>query len=85
MNNLHFAKRATLGLAFFVFTAFSAYAQYCTPTYTTGTVEGDYCGYVGLGAISNTTGGAASPFYSDYTGMNADLTAGTMYTITLGS
>ncbi len=85
MKNLHFAKRAILALAFFVFTAYSAYAQYCTPTYTSGTGFGDYCSYVGLGAIANTTGASPSPYYTDYTGMNADLTAGSTYTVTVGS
>lgn len=85
MKNLHNAKRGLLGLAFFVLTAFTAYGQYCTPTYTSGTIFGDYCSYVGLGAISNTTVGAPSPYYSDYTGMNADLTAGSVYTITVGA
>ncbi|MEZ5013626.1 MAG: hypothetical protein R2794_04980 [Chitinophagales bacterium] len=62
-----------------------AFAQYCTPTYTTGTVEGDYCGYVGLGDIDNATGGAPAPFYTDFTDLSTDITIGSTYTITLGS
>ncbi len=65
--------------------AATTYAQYCIPTYSTGTGEGDFIGYVGLGDISNTTEGAASPFYTDFTAMSTDLETGGIYTITLGS
>ncbi len=68
-----------------VFLTGSMYAQYCIPTYTTGTGEGDFIGYVGLGDISNTTEGAASPYYTDFTAMSTDLEPGGTYTITLGS
>ncbi|MFI5172230.1 MAG: GEVED domain-containing protein [Chitinophagales bacterium] len=62
-----------------------AKAQYCIPTYTTGTVEGDYCSYVGLTTISNFSGPSPAPFFTTYAGMNAELIAGISYTIILGS
>jgi PKD repeat protein len=55
---------------------------YCIPTYTTGTTDGDYLNNVHLGAINNTTGASASPFYTYYTVPTTTLTGGTTNTLT---
>ncbi|MEZ5013628.1 MAG: GEVED domain-containing protein [Chitinophagales bacterium] len=84
--SLHTLLKRTLGTAAVVaLCAASANAQYCTPTYTTGTVEGDYCSNVVLGTIMNATGGAPSPFYTTYLGMSTDLQQGSSYTVSVTS
>jgi PKD repeat protein len=57
--------------------------QYCTPTYTAGSNEGDYISLVQLGSINNATGASPSPFYTYYSSMSTDLSPGTAYSITL--
>lgn len=39
---------------------------YCEPVYSFGTSDGDYCSYVGIGDISNSTDGAEAPYYTYY-------------------
>jgi hypothetical protein len=56
---------------------------YCTPTYSSGTGYGDYISLVQLGNINNSTGASASPYYTYYSSMSADLYPGNSYTITL--
>ena len=85
MINLNLNKRIVFALSFMLFFMASGFSQYCIPVYTTGTGFGDYCSYVGIGDISNTTDGAPSPFYSDYTALSTDLTIGLTYTITVTS
>ncbi len=58
---------------------------YCTPTYITGSVEGDYISLVQLGSINNATGASISPFYTYYNEMSANLDAGSEYTVTLSA
>ena len=56
---------------------------YCTPTYTNGTVEGDYASHVVLEDINNITGASLSPFYTYYTGISTDLFVDSSYTISI--
>ncbi len=62
----------------------AAHAQYCTPTYTTGTAEGDYINGVTVNTINNVgTGGAITGTgYSNYTFLSTDLEIGLSYTMT---
>jgi len=85
MKIFNFSKRLAITTLGLLFVSASAFGQYCTPTYTTGTIFGDYCGYVGLGTIDNPTDGAPAPYYSDYTYLSTDVALGASYTITLGS
>jgi hypothetical protein len=54
---------------------------YCEPTYTTGSGFGDFIENVTLGAINNTTGASATPFYNYYAGMSTDVEVGSTHTI----
>lgn len=48
---------------------------YCTPTYSTGSADGDYIESVTLGTISNLfSGPSASPFYEDWSFLGPDYT-----------
>ncbi|MFI5172229.1 MAG: GEVED domain-containing protein [Chitinophagales bacterium] len=85
MKNANTNRRIMFALICMLVCAAPAFSQYCIPAYTGGTVEGDYCSYVGLGTINNTTIGAPSPFYSDYTAMSTNLMVGNTYTITVGA
>ena len=85
MKIFNVSKRMAIATLSLLLASATAFGQYCTPTYTTGTVEGDYCGYVGLGTIDNPTDGAPAPFYSDYTFMSTDVALGSSYTVTVGS
>jgi PKD repeat protein len=59
-------------------------ATYCTPVYSSGTVQGDYIKQVSIsGGFSNITGGTGQPAYMDYTNLTAVLYAGQNPTITL--
>ena len=53
MKIFNVSKRMAIATLSLLLASATAFGQYCTPTYTTGTVEGDYCGYVGLGTIDN--------------------------------
>ena len=60
--------------------------SYCQPTYSSGTVFGDYISSVQLNTLNNATAGAAAPYYTLYPTAGATtttLTAGSTYTITL--
>ncbi|MBK7215193.1 MAG: PKD domain-containing protein, partial [Bacteroidales bacterium] len=57
--------------------------QYCTPTYSYGTNYGDFISYVQLETINNSTGAAGFPYYTYFSSMSANLTAGAEYTIAL--
>ncbi len=61
-------------------------ANYCQPTYATGTSFGDYVSLVQLSTLNNATVGSATPFYTLYPtagSTTTTLTAGSTYTITL--
>ena len=62
----------------------TAFGQYCEPYYSSGTGDGDYCSYVGLGDIDNATDGAASPYYTYYD-LSTDLQPGIEYTLEVAS
>jgi len=86
MKHIHLLRTfAVAGVA--MLAGFTASAQYCLPTYTTGTTDGDFINGVTLNTIVNTgTGGAITGIgYSDYTALSTDLTMGTMYTMTLNN
>jgi PKD repeat protein len=57
--------------------------DYCIPTYTYGTYDGDYISLVQLGSINNATGASASPYYTYYSSLSTNLTPGNAYTVTL--
>ncbi|MFH1120621.1 MAG: GEVED domain-containing protein [Bacteroidota bacterium] len=57
--------------------------QYCNPSYSVGSGEGDYISLVQLGSINNATGASPSPFYTYYNTMSTNLDAGSTYTVTL--
>ncbi len=56
---------------------------YCIPTYTTGTIEGDYVSHVVLEDINNTTGALPYPYYEYYDAITTDLYLDSSYTISL--
>ncbi|HMZ87776.1 MAG TPA: GEVED domain-containing protein [Chitinophagales bacterium] len=84
MKNMLKHLRTGLVLAAVIGSSIAAKAQYCTPTYTTGTAEGDYINGVTVGTIANTFSGAAitGVGYSDYTFLSTDLNIGDAYTMT---
>ena len=57
--------------------------DYCTPTYTTGTGEGDFIDTVKLGDINNGTGASANPFYNYYSSLSTDLKINSSHTVTV--
>ena len=58
--------------------------SYCTPSYTDGTLYGDYITLVQLGSINNATGASSSsPYYTYYNTLSTNLTPGSTYTVTL--
>jgi PKD repeat protein len=57
--------------------------EYCTPTYITGSGEGDYISLVQLGTINNPSDAAPFPYYTYYNTMSTNLDAGLTYTLTL--
>lgn len=59
--------------------------DYCIPTYSNGTYDGDYISLVQLGSINNATGASSSPYYTYYSGLSTSLTQGNGYTITLSA
>ncbi|RYE17509.1 MAG: hypothetical protein EOP51_23765, partial [Sphingobacteriales bacterium] len=62
----------------------NAVAQvYCSPTYTDGSIFGDYLGRVKVGTIDNITTGAPSPFYTYYSSLSTTITAGVATTLTV--
>lgn len=78
-------KRVTAAAAILLLTSAGAFAQYCTPLYTTGTAASDYINGVTLEGISNlgTGGSITTTGYSDYTALSADLTNGASYSLTV--
>lgn len=58
---------------------------YCTPTYTTGTGDGDYISLVQLNGMANSTGAAGSPYYTYYSNLSTDLIPGSAYTLTVSA
>ncbi|MDZ4758338.1 MAG: GEVED domain-containing protein [Bacteroidota bacterium] len=48
-------------------------AQVCVPSYSTGSIYGDYISFVKLDSINNQTAGLASPFYSFYSNLSTTL------------
>ena len=60
--------------------------SYCTPTYTTGTTDGDYTDGVVLGSINNqSTGSSGGPNYNDYTFMTTNLAQSSSNTLSITS
>lgn len=62
--------------------------NYCTPTYSVGTVEGDYISHVSIATttLNNTTTGAANPFYTVFPQAGtttATLSANSTYTLSV--
>jgi hypothetical protein len=76
-------KKLAIAAVFLCSAAFQAQAQYCTPTYSSGSTDGDYIDRVVLESIDNTTGDDGGLDYADYTSLSADLTAGSSYDITV--
>jgi len=81
-------KKITL-LAFIAFYCFSANivnAQtYCVPSYTTGSVEGDYIANVTLGTINNTTTLDSNNFYIYFNNQSTNVVLNASYTISIKS
>lgn len=84
MKNMLKQLRTGMVLGITLLSAGMAHAQYCTPSYTTGTAEGDYINGVTVNTIVNTgSGGAITGVgYSDYTYLSTDLNIGDTYTMT---
>ena len=84
MKNMLTFLRTTAMLAGALMIGNAAHAQYCLPTYTTGTTDGDFIDGVSVGDIANTgTGGAITGVgYSDYSFLSTDLMQGLTYTMT---
>lgn len=60
--------------------------EYCIPTSTNGTADGDFIDGVELEGISNTgTGSTGGAFYNDYTSMVTNLEKSATYSLTLTS
>lgn len=57
--------------------------EYCQPSYTYGTTDGDYISLVNLGSINNSTGASSSPYYTYYQNLSTDLFLNSTYDITL--
>jgi PKD repeat protein len=57
--------------------------DYCIPTYTYGSTDGDYITLVQLEDIDNWTGASENPYYTYYNTLSTNLMAGSEYTITL--
>ena len=73
-------------LALTAFFTHRSYAQYCTPTFTTGTTSGDFIDGVILNTISNTGTGGSVPPYTDYSAtLSTTLIPSTTYTITFNN
>lgn len=58
-----------------------AHSQPCTPSYSTGTVYGDYISRVKLDSIDNQTSGLANPYYNFYSNISTTLNSGQTYYI----
>jgi hypothetical protein len=76
----NFFRNTSLILSFFLI-ANTAWADYCTPDYITGTGSGDYIDGVELGDISNFTG--AGDDWNDYTDLSTTLVPGLTYDLTV--
>jgi len=59
--------------------------SYCTPTYSTGTSDGDFISLVQLGSINNSTGASSSPYYNYYSSLSTDLITGNSYSVTVSA
>ncbi|MDY0344424.1 MAG: GEVED domain-containing protein, partial [Lentimicrobium sp.] len=94
---VHFTAPGTYTVALSASNAFSTDSEvktnyilvsalcYCTPTYISGSGDGDYISLVQLGTINNSTDASASPFYTYYHNLSTDLNRNSVYTITLSS
>ena len=60
-------------------------AQYCSPTYTNGTTDGDFIESVSMGALYYLSGASAAPYYNHYTtGYTVpSLAPGSSYSLTV--
>jgi PKD repeat protein len=56
-------------------------SNYCIPTYTIGSAEGDYISLVQLGSINNNTGALPGPYYFYYSDLSTDLIPGNSYAV----
>jgi PKD repeat protein len=63
-----------------------AHAQYCIPTSTNGTSDGDFINGVQIGSINNqNTGGVGLPDYNNYTALSTTAQQGSLQVITVES
>jgi PKD repeat protein len=56
---------------------------YCIPSYSSGTIYGDFISLVQLGSINNATVASSSPFYTYYNSLTTDLIPGSVNTLTV--
>jgi hypothetical protein len=74
-------------LLFFIalISGFSAYGQYCMPSYSSACTSGDYINDVAFNTISNLGTGCTTPGanYQDYTAMSTIVQQGTSYNISV--
>lgn len=85
MNIHQWLLRGMLIMAWLFSTTAQSFGQYCVPTYSYGTSDGDYISLVQLGSINNSTGALSSPYYNYYSSLSTDLVSGSSYTITLSA
>ena len=82
-------KKSILSTVFSVLLTTFAWAQYCIPTFSSGTGDGDFIASVSFETINNVSGASSSPYYTNYTGMvpTPNLTLGQTYngTVTMGT
>jgi len=57
--------------------------NYCIPTYSVGTGDGDYISLVSLNTLSKASSGAASPYYTYYQDVTTCLVTGMTYQLTV--
>lgn len=81
ISRLHNLLKISVFSFIVLFTASTAWADYCVPDYETGTGDGDYIDGVELGAISNFTG--AGTDWNDYTDLSTLLEPGLTYELTV--
>ena len=74
----------TLLVAFTLLFSKTFAQTYCVPTYSTGTVDGDYIDGVTLGTINNlATGDTLGLAYNDYTNLSTNLVFSQTYNMTI--
>ncbi|MEX1188043.1 MAG: GEVED domain-containing protein, partial [Bacteroidia bacterium] len=62
----------------------SGSTDYCIPTYSIGTANGDFINGVSLGTINNqNSGSVGGPSYNDFTNLNTNLSSSSSYTLSV--